>query len=245
MLPRIASSMSLNSPGKKLRKRRPYPGAGYQKLPSEAGSSSEALPSRQSATTSPSISQDISLDPLAQGGMASNPDDESDDEICQLIDERMQIDESDGKGKQVVRNLPQAEEECIVSVPEGSKGRPLKLAQGFAVWFKVRNQHEQEELSLDLYIPFQTNSRKDIQPVNIEELQPLYNFQSLRYLQITGMLRSYQKAIWKTVWRTKQLHTLILHMVFEPQIPLGNQGYIRRMYPSWKLSDINLDWDYP
>lgn len=231
MLPRIASSMSLSSPGKKLRKRRPTPNAGYQRLPSEAGSSSEALPPRP--------------DPLAHGGMTSSPDDESNDEISQLIEEQMHIDESASKGKKVVRDPPQPEEETIVPGAEGSKGRPLELAQGFATWFRVRNHHKQQELSLDLYTPFETNSSKEIRPVNIEELDPLLNFQRLRYLQVTGMLQSYQKAIWKTAWRTKQLHTLILHMVLEPQIPLGNQGYVRRMFPSWKPSENSLHWDYP
>ncbi|QVM09732.1 hypothetical protein D8B26_004390 [Coccidioides posadasii str. Silveira] len=94
--------------------------------------------------------------------------------------------------------------------------KPIMSFRGGTTWRHLDT--EREQLSLDLFWSTRKENpfRPDIMPV--EELAPLSNFRSLRSLKLTGMLRSYQRHIWQTVWLNPGLEDLYLEMALEPCI---------------------------
>ncbi|KIX95903.1 uncharacterized protein Z520_08158 [Fonsecaea multimorphosa CBS 102226] len=68
-----------------------------------------------------------------------------------------------------------------------------------------------------------------------KDLKPLQTFHNLHYLQLNGMMRSYQPIIWATCWVNKNLTKLHLEMALEPE-----------MNEDCKLKYLKIDekWSY-
>ncbi|KAK5341140.1 hypothetical protein LTR98_001932 [Exophiala xenobiotica] len=88
---------------------------------------------------------------------------------------------------------------------------------------------ERETLNLDLFWPIKLEDiasdededelTEDGDPKGVfpfKELQPLKTFRNLHYLQLNGMMRSYQPIIWATCWQNKNLTKVHLEMALEP-----------------------------
>ncbi|KAI2696304.1 hypothetical protein CBS147317_9236 [Penicillium roqueforti] len=63
--------------------------------------------------------------------------------------------------------------------------------------------------------------------LTMDQVRPLTEFRNLRVLKLFGMMKSYQPAIWKTVWLNPHLTTLELHMAVGLEIvePVGPSGW--------------------
>lgn len=98
-----------------------------------------------------------------------------------------------------------------------SESKPFMSFRGGNAWKYLDTDREQ--LHLDLFWPDKENRnpfRPDTFP--LEDLAPLCNFRHLSFLKLTGMMQSYQKYIWQTVWLNPQLEVLELEMALEPCI---------------------------
>jgi hypothetical protein len=74
-------------------------------------------------------------------------------------------------------------------------------------------------------------------------LRPLLMFRNLHYLQLTGMLRSYQPLVWATCWLNPNLSTLHLEMALEPLINVSSDLRHREIDSRWSLRSNFLDDD--
>ncbi|OAP62422.1 hypothetical protein AYL99_04625 [Fonsecaea erecta] len=103
-------------------------------------------------------------------------------------------------------------------------------------------------LNLDLFWPIkldEINDDDDEEEENSDgdskgdfpfrDLKPLQTFHNLHYLQLNGMMRSYQPIIWATCWVNKNLTKLRLEMALEPE-----------MYEESKHKYLKIDetWSY-
>lgn len=77
----------------------------------------------------------------------------------------------------------------------------------------------------------------------LNELNPLTEFRHLRVLKITGMMRTYQKYIWETVWRNPELTDLWLEMALKPEITLPRDTRARCCRPAQDWPVICPDWN--
>jgi hypothetical protein len=73
--------------------------------------------------------------------------------------------------------------------------------------------------------------------LSVDQMRPLAEFRNLRELRLTGMMKSYQPVIWKTVWMNPQLTTLELEMAVGLEInhPLGPSGW-KPIKKGWVMS---------
>ncbi|KAK2733665.1 hypothetical protein FQN57_002062 [Myotisia sp. PD_48] len=98
--------------------------------------------------------------------------------------------------------------------------KPILSFRGGTAWRYL--EPDRQCVGLDLFWPtkrlssFDYPFRHEIMP--LEELLPLCNFRNLRCLKLTGMMQSYQKYIWQTVWLNPGLEELELEMGLEPCI---------------------------
>lgn len=73
-------------------------------------------------------------------------------------------------------------------------------------------------LELDLFCPHEPENPVSSHILELQDMAPLSSFRNLRSLKLTGMLQSYQKHIWRTVWMNPQLEDLELDMALEPAL---------------------------
>ncbi|KIV95385.1 hypothetical protein PV10_03049 [Exophiala mesophila] len=95
----------------------------------------------------------------------------------------------------------------------------------------------------------QEDLNKDLFP--IQGLRPLLTFHNLRYLQLNGMMQSYQPLIWATCWVNKNLSTLHLEMALEPEMrqppfdPREGKPSFRRIDRHWTYDpSAEVDEEY-
>ncbi|KIW17509.1 hypothetical protein PV08_04703 [Exophiala spinifera] len=96
---------------------------------------------------------------------------------------------------------------------------PIKLED-------LADQEDEEEATAD-------GDTKGVFP--FKDLEPLKTFRNLHYLQLNGMMRSYQPIIWGICWANKNLTVLHLEMALEP---LFSED-IAHKYP-----EIDANWTY-
>lgn len=114
------------------------------------------------------------------------------------------------------------------------------------LWKQVDNSRH--VLNLDLFWPIKLDELEedeDEEEVNADgdtrgvfpfkDLEPLKTFRNLHYLQLNGMMRSYQPIIWGVCWANKNLTILHLEMALEP---LFSED-IAHKYPQ-----IDATWTY-
>ncbi|KAL1956078.1 hypothetical protein VTO42DRAFT_7673 [Malbranchea cinnamomea] len=111
--------------------------------------------------------------------------------------------------------------------------KPILSFRGGSAWKYL--DPEREQLHLDLFWPAKKENpfRPDIFPV--ENLAPLCNFRCLTYLKLTGMMQSYQKYIWHTVWLNPQLEVVELEMALEPCIRRTSNAKWPSIKGEWKV----------
>lgn len=116
---------------------------------------------------------------------------------------------------------------------ENGEVKPILTFRGGSAWKYL--EEDREDLYLDLFWPTKKENpfRPDVMP--LEGLAPLCNFRNLTFLKLTGMMRSYQKFIWQTVWLNPNLEVLELEMALEP--------CIRRTFNAGWPS-IKGNWEY-
>lgn len=89
---------------------------------------------------------------------------------------------------------------------------------------KLETHDSGDESDHDIDDPDDDPEEPDNNHFPIQGLQPLLTFRNLRYLQLNGMMQSYQPLIWATCWVNKNLSVLHLEMALEPELrqsPLG------------------------
>ncbi|CRG83490.1 hypothetical protein PISL3812_00841 [Talaromyces islandicus] len=106
---------------------------------------------------------------------------------------------------------------------------PIFLGEDFAALLKVANIRNKESIWVDLWIPIRAGDR--VIPLDAQYLSSLKSFLGLQYLKVTGMLKSYQKEIFRAVWKMELLEYLDLRMAEEPQLSPG--VYWRRIEKGW------------
>ncbi|KAH8690081.1 hypothetical protein BGW36DRAFT_440909 [Talaromyces proteolyticus] len=106
---------------------------------------------------------------------------------------------------------------------------PVFLGEDFAALLKVPRIPYTESIWVDLWIPIKAGEQ--VIPLDGQYLSSLKSFAGLRYLKISGMLKSYQKEIFQAVWEMELLEELDLRMAEEPQLSLG--VYWRRIEKGW------------
>lgn len=92
------------------------------------------------------------------------------------------------------------------------------------------DDEEEEEVNED-------GDPKDVFP--FKELQPLKTFHNLHYLQLNGMMRSYQPIIWATCWANKNLTKVHLEMALEPVICDDIMHKYRKIDTNWTLDRLS------
>lgn len=113
----------------------------------------------------------------------------------------------------------------LLNIPD----EPVFLGEDFAALLKIRDIPNQESIWVDLWIPIRAGDR--VIPLDAQYLSSLKSFVGLRYLKVTGMLKSYQKDIFRAVWNMDSLDHLDLRMAEEPQLLPG--VYWRRIEKGW------------
>lgn len=106
---------------------------------------------------------------------------------------------------------------------------PIFLGEDFAGLLKVSNIRNKESIWVDFWIPIRPGDK--VTPLDSQYLSSLRSFVGLRYLKISGMLKSYQKEIFRAVWKMDLLEELDLRMAEEPQLSAG--VYWRRIEKGW------------
>ncbi|EXJ61374.1 uncharacterized protein A1O5_11932 [Cladophialophora psammophila CBS 110553] len=118
------------------------------------------------------------------------------------------------------------------------KDRPiLNLDLFWPIKLDDLNDDEEEENS--------DGDSKDVFP--FKELKPLQTFHNLHYLQLNGMMRSYQPIIWATCWLNKNLTKLHLEMALEPEMNKDSKHKYRKIDETWSYdgsSDRQVDAEY-
>lgn len=77
--------------------------------------------------------------------------------------------------------------DSLLNIPN----EPLFLGEDFAALLKVPNIPNKESVWVDLWIPIRAGDK--VIPLDAQYLSSLRSFLGLRYLKMTGMLKSYQK----------------------------------------------------
>lgn len=91
-------------------------------------------------------------------------------------------------------------------------------------------------LDLDLFCPYDKDDLFHTGEIlEVQDMAPMSSFRNLRSLRLTGMLQSYQKEIWRTVWLNPQLEDLELGMALEPSLN-------DEVLSSW--FSIHGDWEF-
>jgi hypothetical protein len=113
----------------------------------------------------------------------------------------------------------------LLNIPD----EPLFLGEDFAALLKVPNIRNKEKVWVDLWIPIRAGDK--VIPLDAQYLSSLRSFLGLRYLKVTGMLKSYQKEIFRAAWNMESLEHLDLRMAEEPQLSPG--VYWHRIEKGW------------
>lgn len=132
------------------------------------------------------------------------------------------------------------------SVDLGSRDKPIP---NFRPHLWRHFDKERDVLSIDLFWPIKLNKEEDEDEDNEDEdedkdvfpyndLKPLVTYHNLRYLQISGMMRSYQPLIFATCWVNKNLTHVRLEMALEPEMKPVSKG------SKLKYRPINDKWSY-
>lgn len=105
-----------------------------------------------------------------------------------------------------------------------------------------------EVLNLDLFWPIKLDEEDDDDEEEEEEensdgdqkgvfpfkeLKPLKSFHNLHYLQLNGMMRSYQPIIWAVCWVNKNLTKVHLEMALEPEFCKDVAHKYRKIDEKW------------
>lgn len=116
---------------------------------------------------------------------------------------------------------------------------PIFLGEDFAALLQIPSIPTQENLWIDLWQQFGVGEK--IVPVDDQYLTSLKSFVGLRCLQVTGMLRSYQKQLFQAIWKMEKLEDLQLRMAEEPR--LVSSVSWRRIEKGWlpKTQDLYGD----
>ncbi|EXJ81284.1 hypothetical protein A1O3_07574 [Capronia epimyces CBS 606.96] len=123
-------------------------------------------------------------------------------------------------------------------------------------------ERDREILNLDLFWPIKLDEESDDDedeekddngdgdPKGVfpfKDLKPLKEFRNLHYLQLNGMMRSYQPLIWATCWVNPNLTKVRLEMALEPVICEDIMHKYRKIDPNWiydRLSDTPVECEY-
>ena len=113
---------------------------------------------------------------------------------------------------------------------------PVKMIFRKELWQSIETNLQ--DLHLDLFWPeVQAEPRAgDLFP--LEDLEPLCNLRQLRSLRITGMMESYQKYIWQTVWLNPHLKELMLEMALEPNVRKDHDKAWPTIKGSWQVQKL-------
>jgi hypothetical protein len=162
---------------------------------------------------------------------------------------------------------------AVVSVDLGGRDKPIINFRPH-LWRHL--EQDREVLNLDLFWPMklediETSSEEEENSADrkgkgkgkandmdggrdpkgvfpFKELAPLKTFQNLHYLQLNGMMRSYQPLIWAACWVNKKLTTVRLEMALEPVICEDIKHKYRTIDDKWsyvvRLSDNQVHSEY-
>lgn len=146
----------------------------------------------------------------------------------------------------------------LVSIDLGGLDRPI-LNFRPQLWRHL--DRNREILNLDLFWPLRLDEESDSDDGEGEgdndgdskglfpfkDLLPLKTFYNLHYLQLNGMMRSYQPIIWATCWANKGLTKVHLEMALEPTMCEDIVHKHRKIDEKWShdyLSDAQIDCEY-
>lgn len=135
---------------------------------------------------------------------------------------------------------------AIISVDLGGIHKPIP---NFRPHLWALLDTKRETLNLDLFWPIKLdNEDEDEEEVNengdpkgvfpFKELQPLKTFKNLHYLQLNGMMRSYQPIIWATCWQNKNLTKVHLEMALEPLFCKDIMHKYRKIDVKWTYNRL-------
>lgn len=123
-------------------------------------------------------------------------------------------------------------------------------------------ERDREVLNLDLFWPIKLDEdsddddeqgehvNRDGDPKGVfpfRDLKPLTDFRNLRFLQLNGMMRSYQPLIWAACWVNKGLTKVHLEMALEPVICEDILHKYRKIDRNWiydRLSNTPVECEY-
>lgn len=103
-------------------------------------------------------------------------------------------------------------------------------------------ERDRSTLNLDLFWPLKPgaahddNEDEEFDVFPIDDMRPLCDFHHLRSLQLNGMLRSYQKYIWRTCWLNPALEELTLEMALEPTMHDPYRQHCPVIEGDWKMT---------
>ncbi|KIV77898.1 hypothetical protein PV11_09674 [Exophiala sideris] len=142
----------------------------------------------------------------------------------------------------------------VLSAELGDVGHPIKNFRPY-LWRHL--DVNRETLNIDVFWPIKLEDIDDEEEEDengdlkgvfpIKELQPLKTFHNLHYLQLNGMMRSYQSVIWATCWVNKNLTKVHLEMALEPLICDDIMHKYRKIDTKWtfdRLSDTAPENEY-
>lgn len=94
---------------------------------------------------------------------------------------------------------------------------PIFLGVDFGALLRIRGGiSSQETLWIDMWQHFAPG--KKVVPLDEQYLSCLTAFMNLRCLRVSGMLKSYQKQLFRAIWKMERLQDLQLRMAEEPRI---------------------------
>jgi hypothetical protein len=94
---------------------------------------------------------------------------------------------------------------------------PIFLGVDFGALLRIRGGiSSQETLWIDMWQHFAPG--KKVVPLDAQYLSCLTAFMNLRCLRVSGMLKSYQKQLFRAIWKMERLQDLQLRMAEEPRI---------------------------
>jgi hypothetical protein len=102
-------------------------------------------------------------------------------------------------------------------------------------------ERDRSTLNLDLFWPLKPGTAHDdsedeeFDVFPLDDMRPLCDFHHLRSLQLNGMLRSYQKYIWRTCWLNPALEELTLEMALEPTMHDPYRQHCPVIEGDWKM----------
>lgn len=96
-----------------------------------------------------------------------------------------------------------------------------------------------ERLALDLFSSYEPSNPLSGDMLHVREMAPLGYFRNLRSLKLTGMLQSYQKAIWEAVWVNPELEELELGMALKPSLHCEAASSWYSIHGDWEATKRN------